>query len=108
MDCSIPPPGPEYCSCIGNDGDSRQTYDDVDDYNDSCGSPTDIVNALGDPVNSFIGYKMEVCVAYDDDYNGVKDIAPGVKAKLITVNVYLPQDAAQTSPITFNAYKANF
>lgn len=92
---------------FGSDGESRGNYDDVDDYHDSCGSPIAISNALGNPVDHFANYSMEVCVSYDGDYDGVAD--NNTNAKLIVVTIYLPQGAGlDNNQLQLSAYKGNY
>jgi MSHA pilin protein MshD len=95
-------------SSLGADGETRDSYDDVDDYNDSCGAPTVLTDALGNSPANYDNYSMEVCVFYDDNYDGIDDGATGNAAKLITVNIYLPAGAGIGSAITFSAYKGNY
>ncbi len=92
---------------FGSESESRSTYDDVDDYHDSCGSPVALVNSIGNGVGGFNGYSMEVCVRYDGNYDGTAD--SNTNAKLVTVNIYLPSGAGLGgAPITFNSYRGNF
>jgi MSHA pilin protein MshD len=92
---------------FGSDGESRANYDDVDDYHDSCGSPTAIVNALGTPVDNFSGYSMEVCVSYDGDFDGVADAS--INAKLIVISIFLPAGAGlDNNRLQLAAYKGNY
>ncbi len=92
---------------FGSEGESRSTYDDVDDYHDSCGSPVALTNGLGNGVSNFNGYSMEVCVSYDGNYDGAPD--SNINAKLIRVNIFLPSGAGMgTDPISFSGYKGNF
>jgi MSHA pilin protein MshD len=97
------------CSAsLGDEGELRDTYNDVDDYNASCGNPIALTDALGNSSANFNNYSMEVCVIYDANFDGVADPTSG-NAKLITVNIYLPVGAGLGSdPITFSAYKGNY
>lgn len=95
------------CSPVmGSESETRDLYNDVDDYNDSCGSPIPLTDALGNSPPNFNSYQMEVCVIYDGDYDGLED--SNVSAKLITVYIYLPSGAGVGAPITFAAYKGNY
>lgn len=97
------------CSALlGSDGESRDSYDDVDDYNDSCGARIPLTDALGSSPANYNNYEMEVCVFYDDNYDGVDDGATGNTAKLITINIYLPPGSGLSVPLTFSAYKGNY
>ncbi|WP_145999169.1 prepilin-type N-terminal cleavage/methylation domain-containing protein [Oceanicoccus sp. KOV_DT_Chl] len=99
------------CSAImGAEGAARDFYNDVDDYNESCGNPiviTDALNNQFDQVGQYAGYSMEVCVFYDGDFDG-NDNGGNTNAKLITVNIYLPSGAGLDFPISFTAYKGNY
>lgn len=102
---------PACTSCstsLGADSETRDSYDDVDDYNNSCGSPIALTDALGNIPGNFNNYAMEVCVFYDDNYDGVDDGSVGNTAKLITVTIYLPAGAGLGTPITFSAHKGNY
>lgn len=101
-------PACAVCSTtLGEDGESRDTYDDVDDYNDSCGSPIALTNALGIAPANFNNYLMEVCVIYDgNNFDGTAD--SNTSAKLITVNIYPPIGSGLSNPIVFTAYKGNY
>lgn len=93
------------CSGImGSEDETRDKYDDVDDYNDSCGSPIDLADALDNTPPNFTGYTMDVCVSYDnfDDNGG------STNGKLIIVKIYLPAGTGLGEPITFSAYKGNY
>lgn len=93
---------------LGADSESRDSYDDVDDYHDSCSAPIALTDALGNSPVNYANYAMEVCVFYDDNYDGVDDGATGNTAKLITINIYLPSGSGLNAPLTFSAYKGNY
>jgi MSHA pilin protein MshD len=101
---------PACTSCsvtLGSESETRDGYDDVDDYNDSCGSPIPLTDALGNTPTNFANYSMEVCVIYDGvGFDGVADT--NTNAKLITVNIYLPAGAGLGPSIVFSAYKGNY
>ncbi len=101
-------PACTVCSTImGSESEARNLYDDVDDYHDSCDSPIALTDALGNSPDNFNNYQMEVCVIYDGDgYDGIAD--SNTRAKLITINIYLPPGAGVGGPITFSAYKGNY
>ena len=104
-------------TALGSDGETRELYNDVDDY--ICTDPSstsacaDVTNSLGDIslVNLYRNYRITVNVIYDGDYNGVADTGIA-NAKLITVTVYLPAGAStpveDREQITFASYKVNF
>ncbi|EAW32997.1 putative Mannose-sensitive agglutinin (MSHA) biogenesis protein MshD (pilus type IV) [marine gamma proteobacterium HTCC2143] len=98
------------CTASGNFGseaESRSSYDDVDDYHDSCGAPVPLTDGLGVGVSNFMGYTMEVCVSYDGNYDGVAD--NNINAKLITIKLYLPSGAGiGAAPVTLSSYRGNF
>ncbi|GAA6204021.1 MULTISPECIES: prepilin-type N-terminal cleavage/methylation domain-containing protein [Thalassotalea] len=93
------------CSTImGSEGETRGTYDDVDDYNE-INHGNDIENSLNDHSLDalYIGYSVDVTVCNDGDYNGQCDATTNI-AKLITVTVKTPTGF----DIVFSTYRANF
>lgn len=103
--CGEAAPAPACSLAMGSDGgETRATYDDVDDYND-INHGSDIQNSLND--NSldslYIGYSVDVTVCNDSDYNGQCDATTNI-AKLITVTVKTPTGF----DIVFSTYRANF
>jgi MSHA pilin protein MshD len=90
--------------------EKRDEFDDVDDYhglsyNDSSNMESSL--GEGDPLNDiYVGYKINVKVINDSDYNGEYDQAVdnNSTAKLITVTVTTPQDF----DFVFAVYRANF
>jgi MSHA pilin protein MshD len=104
--CS-PVMGPED----GNDGrpdddeDSRDLFNDVDDYNNLIYSAGNIENSQGQVLNLYTGYAISVRVCNDSDYDG--DCSTNIDnstAKLITVIVTTPTNF----DIVFATYKVNF
>lgn len=93
-----------------NDGESRDEFDDVDDYNVYCAGFGDLYDAqntnLSAPGEPFEGYQMRVCVDYDGDFDGAADT--DINAKLITVEILLPSGAGLGDPMVFSAYRGNF
>jgi MSHA pilin protein MshD len=88
-----------------DDTETRKTFDDVDDYNNL----SIMESSLGDDdslADLYIGYKINVKVINDSDYNGEYDQAvdKNFTAKLITVTVTTPQDF----DFVFAVYRANF
>ena len=91
-----------------DDEDSRDVYDDVDDYNSYCDTSSpyqDLEDYSGAMPSGFESYEMSVCVVYDDDYNGSDDGAAG-DAKLISIDIYPPPSSSPA--ISFRAYKGNY
>jgi MSHA pilin protein MshD len=97
------PPCTTCSTILGADGETRANFDDVDDYNFYCNSPTPfaIINADDVVVAAYSGFTMRICVDYDGGYNGG---ATGQAAKRITVTITPPRYV----PIVFTAYRANF
>jgi len=92
------------CSAIGSDsGETRATYDDVDDYNAIDFSDT-IQNSLGEDLSAeYVGFSMNVTVINDENYDG-SGSGDNSTAKLITITVRTPQDF----DFVFSVYKVNF
>ncbi|MCP3908392.1 MAG: type II secretion system protein [Oceanicoccus sp.] len=92
-------------------GENRLQYNDVDDYHSYCGDPgdladnVDVVDARNETPPNLAGYKMKVCVNYDNfDGGGTANI----NGKLIRVFIYPPAGAGLSDPIVFSAYKGNY
>lgn len=98
----------ETCTATANlgpeSGETRKTFDDVDDYH---GLNT-IAGSLGSDesvASYYVGYKVNVTVINDSDYDGDNDGADNnFTAKLIRVTVITPQDF----DFVFAVYRANF
>lgn len=114
-------PACDPCTPFANFGadaaETRSNFDDVDDYDNYCGSPGPLIDSFGVDISSntgdpFFGYRMEVCVTYDSDYDGINDGAAahvGAVAKRIRVDIYPPTGAGMGgTPITFSAYRGNY
>jgi len=94
------------CSVIGADtGETRATYDDVDDYDAINFSDTvKVRNSLGEDISTlYIGFSMNVTVINDANYDG-SGTGNNSTAKLITITVRTPQDF----DFVFSVYKVNF
>ena len=89
-------------------GESRASFDDVDDFNAYCGSIFSVTNALGTALATFSNYGMTICVSYDGNYDGSPD--SDVNAKLILVDVYPPASSGNGygTAIRFSAYRGNY
>jgi len=96
----------ETCSAAlqNEESDKRELFDDVDDYN----GLISIEGSLGsdDSLTSlYIGYKVNVKVINDSDYDGDSDSSDNnYTAKLITVTITTPQDFN----FVFAVYRVNF
>jgi MSHA pilin protein MshD len=92
---------------MGSEGESRSTFDDVDDYNGleygSVYSQADIENSTGQTLTGYSGYSMRISVANDESFNGSL-AGNNSTAKLITVIITTPTG----NNITFATYRANF
>lgn len=92
---------------MGNEGESRSTFDDVDDYNGleygSIYNQADIENSTGQTLAGYSGYSMRITVANDQNFNGSL-AGNNSTAKLITVIITTPTG----NNITFATYRANF
>ncbi len=93
---------------LGNEaGESRATFDDVDDYDGLSQSGGDIENSLGDEIivdgaNLYEGFSVQVNVEYAGDfYDPGRD---NENSKLITVTVTTPTGV----DLVFSTYRSNF
>lgn len=103
---------------FGPDGaETRDQFDDVDDYHTYCGAPGDLIDAQGNNLSNtsqpsavghpFPNYQMEVCVYYDGDFSGA--LSDGdTRAKFIEVEITAPSGSGLGAPIVFHAYRGNF
>lgn len=93
---------------LGPDGgESRTSYNDVDDYIASNLTGTNLLNSAGEDIGStsYINYSVSISVCNDSNYDGVCNSTDNnFTAKLITVTVTSPLN----SDVTFSVYKANF
>ena len=99
--------GTSCSTTMGSEGESRSTFDDVDDYNGleygSVYNQTDIENSTGQTLTGYSGYSMRISVANDENFNGSL-AGNNSTAKLITVIITTPTG----NNITFATYRANF
>lgn len=90
-------------------GETRLTFDDVDDYDTYCNNTAPynpITNVLNQTPDNFEKFRMSICVDYDGNYDGTADT--NTNAKLITVDVYPPAIGGTRQQIRFRAYRGNF
>jgi len=87
-----------------NDEDTRDLFDDVDDYHNA----VEIKDSQGHYLNLYTGYTMSITVCNDSDYDGVCEVGTSTAeistAKLITVTITTPTDFS----MSFSTYRANF
>ena len=86
-------------------GETRATYDDVDDYDD-INHGQDIKDSLGLSIGAddlYSGHSIDVEVCNDGDYDGSCDSTTDI-AKLIIVTVKTPNGF----DIVFSTYRVNF
>ncbi|MDP2560725.1 prepilin-type N-terminal cleavage/methylation domain-containing protein [Psychrobium sp. 1_MG-2023] len=90
---------------LGSDGESRDAYNDVDDYHDFKITGTMLSSSLKYD-DLYVNYSLKVEVFYDNDYDGVKDAASvtATNVKLIMIDVTLPNDDV----LSFASYRGNF
>lgn len=84
-------------------GETRATYNDVDDYNGLTYNAGEIENSQGELLDLYTGYAMSISVCNDADYNGSCS-GDASTAKLITVTITTPTDFS----LHFSTYRANF
>lgn len=108
-----PPCNPCSAIPLGTDGgeSARADFDDVDDYAFYCGGGSGqfaVENALGVAPTDYSGFRMQICVDYDGDYDGIADAdASNPNAKLVRVKVWAPTaDGAEV--LQFDFYRGNF
>lgn len=98
-------------SALGVDaGETRATFDDVDDFNAYCNTPIDAADMSGSS-DGLSGFRLKVCVGYDGNYDGVLDTdnsAASQSAKLIHLIVTAPQAGGGTQELHFHAYRSNY
>jgi len=84
---------------IGTDGESRATYDDIDDYHGLNQSPPQ--DSSGTDMPGYTGYTVNVSVVQPGvNWNTV----PTADLRLITVNV----TSSSNETISISAYRVNF
>lgn len=101
----VPPcsPATAPCGSVGNDGEPRAQFDDVDDYHGLSEQPP--LDADGNPRTDYSGYRVAVEVAYlDADQVAAFGLDDPTDAKLVTVRVTAPGQAT----LTFPYLRANF
>ncbi len=103
----------EQCSDImGSEaGETRASFDDVDDYHELDYEAGTIVDSQGNMLDLYLGYEMSITACNDSDYNGVTtcDAVPDADdnnytAKLIKVVITTPTGF----DIAFSTYRVNF
>ncbi len=84
-------------------GETRATFDDVDDYNGLDYSAGTIEDSQGNDLSLYTGYAMSISVCNDASYDG-SCTGDTETAKLITVTITTPTDFS----MSFSTYRANF
>lgn len=84
-------------------GETRTTFNDVDDYNDLDYDAGEIRDSQGQLLELYLGYKMHITVCNDASYDGSCS-GDAFTAKLITVKITTPTNFA----MYFSTYRANF
>lgn len=101
----VPPCAPAAvpCSTLGNDGEPRAEFDDIDDYDGLDELPPR--DQDGNPRVDYAGYRVQVAVAYLDAAQvaafGLDD---GSDAKLVTLTVTAPGE----TPMAFPLLRGNY
>ena len=91
-------PGAPGAVAIGDDGDTRSTYDDVDDFDGISGSP--LQDSTGNNMPGYGGFTVDVSVVSPGSvWNGIAV----ADVRLITVDVTSPGG----EKISLSAYRAN-
>lgn len=100
---------------LGRDGtESRNVFNDVDDYNGMSEAGSNILNGFGSSITLngsplYEGFSVSVRVFYDDDMDGIDDaIANGAiyigNTKLISITVTTPGG----ENMVFSSYRSNY
>ena len=101
----VPPcsPATTPCSTIGIDGESRATFDDIDDYHGLDESPP--LDSFGDPRPDYQGYRVQIAVSYPTPAQ-VTDLAldQPTDAKIVRLDITTPAGKTQQ----FATIKGNF
>jgi len=99
--CDSADPGAQSCSNLlgPESGETRASYDDVDDYNGLDDSPPKDV--AGNPFPGYDGYRVQINVAYAGTEVGLSNDR---LAKRVTITITAPD--GQTIPVAF--YRGNF
>jgi MSHA pilin protein MshD len=96
-------PAGTICGVLGVEGETRSTFDDVDDYDGLDESPP--LDSLGNTRPNYIGYRVQVSVSYMD---AAQITAHGLDtdsdAKFVELSISPPSGAT----IEFAFYKGNF
>ena len=109
-----PNPDCTASNALGPDGESRATYNDVDDYDGINQPGAAIQNSSGSAIsldgnNLYEGFTANIIVFYDDDMDGINDaISKGAtytgNVKLIRITVTTPTGEA----MVFSSYRSNY
>ena len=92
------------CSLGPEGGETRATYNDVDDYHGLSGAPDSLIAALDSSyANYLVSVKVE-CKGDQVDAVNASNVVSSAQAKKITVTITPPGQSA----IPFTAYKGNF
>lgn len=98
-------------SSLGADiGETRATFDDVDDFNEYCKNSVNAVD-MSNSTEGLTGFNIKVCVGYDGNYDGVLDNDDSLTsqtAKLIHVILIVPQSNGDSEELHFHAYRSNY
>jgi MSHA pilin protein MshD len=99
--CTLP-------SDLGSESESRDVYDDVDDFNGLDQSNGNILNSTAGAItiagkNIYQGFRATVSVFYDADLNGTDDNTSG-NTKAILVSVTTPNNET----LVFTSYRYNY
>ncbi len=99
----LPPVASPPCALLGPEsGETRLTYNDVDDYNGIGDMPP--VSLIGTLDSSYNDYGVKVTVECDGAAVGASG---NTHAKLITVSI-LPPAHLSNQPMVFSVYKGNY
>lgn len=99
---------------LGPDNESRDSYNDVDDYHGLDQSSSAILDANANAIqfngqSFYVGFRAQVRVYYDDNMDGINDAITGGSAyigntKLIQITITPPNG----EPIIFTGLRSNY
>ena len=96
-------PGGTVCGALGSDGETRSTFDDVDDYDGIDETPPQ--DSLGFSRPNYVGYRVQIAVSYMDAAQLVSyGLDDSTDAKLVELTISPPSGPA----IDFTFYKGNY
>lgn len=99
-------PAAIVCTGLGNEGESRDAFDDVDDFITAGAVAPDIISATGISMDaSYADYRISINVVCAGSDLG---LANNANAKRIELTIIPPTWVTNGSTMMFSAYRGNF